>query len=120
MPLRDGMTFVVKETKVPGGGTIYELRSGEEDDLGFSLAIAQEGAAEEHTHPNGSETYVALREETKVRHHTGATVGLRPGEALFIPAGVHHQITEAGEGNLVLVVSIPPYDPDDVVLVGKK
>ena len=38
---------------------------------------------------------------------------LEPNETFIVANGIHHKILRASDNNRLLVVSIPPYHPDD-------
>lgn len=68
-----------------------------------------------HFHPRAEEIYYILQGQGRMRirdevRHVG------PGDAVAIPRGVPHQISQQGPENLVfLCCCAPGYEPDDVV-----
>lgn len=68
-----------------------------------------------HLHPKAEEIYYILRGQGKMRMKSGEKeVG--PGDAIAIPAGHPHKISQLGTEDLVfLCCCVPGYEPDDVV-----
>jgi len=42
------------------------------------------------------------------------TEELTEGDTLVVSKGIHHKVTKASPENRIMVISIPPYHPDDV------
>lgn len=70
-----------------------------------------------HYHPKTEEIYYILSGQGRMRVEAEtATVG--PGDAIAIPPGMTHEITNTGPESLVfLCCCAPPYEHSDTVLV---
>jgi mannose-6-phosphate isomerase-like protein (cupin superfamily) len=70
-----------------------------------------------HYHPKTEEIYYILSGEARMR--IGQEIAaVRPGDAIAIPPGLPHQITNTGRGPLVfLCCCAPAYEHADTVLV---
>jgi mannose-6-phosphate isomerase-like protein (cupin superfamily) len=70
-----------------------------------------------HYHPRSEEIYYLLRGQGRMRID-GQTRDVGPGDAIAIPPGAVHQITNTGNEPLVfLCCCAPGYEHDDTVLV---
>ena len=70
-----------------------------------------------HFHPRAEEIYYILKGEGRMKiMEEERLVG--PGDAIAIPAGSPHQISQQGQEDLVfLCCCAPGYEPDDVVFL---
>jgi mannose-6-phosphate isomerase-like protein (cupin superfamily) len=68
-----------------------------------------------HRHPKTEEIYYIL-EGRGLMHLAGEIRDVGPGDAIAIPAGAMHQITNAGDGTLrFLCCCAPGYENEDTV-----
>jgi mannose-6-phosphate isomerase-like protein (cupin superfamily) len=68
-----------------------------------------------HFHPKAEEIYYILKGQGRMRL-SGEERVVGPGDAVAIPPGVPHQITQQGTEELVfLCCCAPGYEPEDVV-----
>ncbi len=96
-------------------GTVYELLapSGPLQRAGMATAEIDPGARSPlHVHRITEETYFVL-DGTGVMILGDEEIVIGPGDTVMIPPELPHAI-EAGPGGMrVLVLTAPPYDPDD-------
>ena len=68
-------------------------------------------------HPRAEEIYYILRGQGRMKM-SGEERSVGPGDAIAIPAGMPHQISQQGPEDLVfLCCCAPGYEPADVVFV---
>lgn len=83
-----------------------------------SLAEATLRAGQEtraHFHPRAEEIYFILQGQGRMKIDVEERA-VGPGDAIAIPAGCRHQISQKGAQDLVfLCCCAPGYEPDDVV-----
>ncbi|WP_456455020.1 cupin domain-containing protein [Methanopyrus sp.] len=91
-------------------GRVRELYSNDK----VSVAeVSVQGEGEEHYHRRTFEVYYVIDGRGKVVLN-GRPVDVGPGDVVAIEPGIRHKVV----GNLkMLVVCIPPFDPEDVYLV---
>ena len=79
------------------------------------VAVGQ--STQPHYHPRTEEIYYILQGQGKIRlGDEGRLVG--PGDAIAIPPGTPHQITNTGDTTLLfLCCCAPGYEHDDTVLL---
>jgi mannose-6-phosphate isomerase-like protein (cupin superfamily) len=81
------------------------------------ITLPPGAASLKHYHPTAEESYTILAGEGRLTLG-GETVTLAPDDSVAIPAGVVHQIANAGSVDLVfLAVCVPPWTPDCSVFV---
>lgn len=65
-----------------------------------------------HVHALSDQVYVAIEGRTIVERD-GVAVALEPYQAAFVRAGSVHRAYSAGEGSVVMNISVPPLRADD-------
>ena len=114
--LADAAPFATKD-----GSEIRELLAHRNSAIRHqSLAEARlppGGATQPHYHPRAEEIYYLLEGRGRM-HLEGEVREVGPGDAIAIPPGQRHQITNIGEGTLrFLCCCAPAYEHDDTVMV---
>ena len=75
------------------------------------------GSTAPHYHPKAEEIYFLLEGRGRMRIEQEIRA-VEPGDAIAIPPGKRHQITNIGEGTLrFLCCCAPAYEHDDTVMV---
>ncbi len=70
-----------------------------------------------HFHPRAEEIYYLLEGRGRMQIE-GDVRDVGPGDAIAIPSGLRHQITNVGDGTLrFLCCCAPAYEHDDTVMV---
>jgi mannose-6-phosphate isomerase-like protein (cupin superfamily) len=111
-------------TAGPHGESIVELlgRGRSREPVHHSVALATIPAGKSsinHYHPVVEESYYLLSGEG-VMDLGEETTGVAGGDIVLIPPGVSHKITNSGSEVLrMLVVCVPPWDPDCSVFLEK-
>lgn len=117
------MEIIARDTCRPftteDGSEIRELMARRNSAIrNQSLAEATLGPGQStrpHYHPRAEEIYYILRGQGWM-HIEGKEQAVGPGDAIAIPAGKRHQISQRGSESLVfLCCCAPGYEPDDVV-----
>jgi mannose-6-phosphate isomerase-like protein (cupin superfamily) len=114
--LADAAPFVTKD-----GSEIRELLAHRNSAIrNQSLAEARlppGGATQPHYHPRAEEIYYLLEGRGRMQLE-GEVREVGPGDAIAIPPGQRHQITNIGEGTLCfLCCCAPAYEHDDTIMV---
>lgn len=106
-----------RKVVVPDGQeTIYEIIT-EEDGLGFGLAVADVVRSVPHLHRHTREKYVLVSGRLQVVIGNGTHHLCEPGHAVDIPLNAVHWAKSANEAPArILVLTFPPWSPDDHVI----
>lgn len=93
------------------------ISSAEYDKAGVAIAVDLE-QMEAHYHRTFDELFFVLEGNIKFEFYDPKTEKiwveeLEPNETFIVAKGIHHKILRASDNNRLLVVSIPPYHPDD-------
>ena len=93
------------------------IGSGEYGNAGIAIAVDLEHM-DAHYHDTFDEIYFVLEGNMKFEFFNPDSgerwiEELVPNETVIVAKGVHHKILRASGHNRLLVVSIPPYRPDD-------
>ena len=93
------------------------LNSSEYDKAAVAVAVDLE-QMDAHYHETFDEIFYVLDGDIKFEFYDPDngniwTEGLSGDELLVVKKGIHHKILRATEHNRMLVISIPPYHPDD-------
>ncbi len=93
------------------------ISSSEYEKAGVAIAVDLE-QMEAHYHNTFDEIFFVLDGEMKFEFYDPKdtrvwTEELSLNETIIVGKGIHHKILRASEHNRLLVVSIPPYHPDD-------
>jgi mannose-6-phosphate isomerase-like protein (cupin superfamily) len=100
------------------GAIVRELASPRNSALtGHSLAEIRHPpgtASQEHYHTEAEEVYYVLAGQGGIRVD-GETRPIGPGDVVVVVPGQRHKVWQAGEGDLVLLVTcVPAYSVDEV------
>lgn len=101
------------------GSTVVELVRPEDGSSRLSVAWARVeagGRTWRHRHLTSDEVYYFLRGEAMVMVDADV-IEVRPGQAVFIPAGAEHCIQAPTGPVELLCVCAPPYFDDDTELL---
>jgi quercetin dioxygenase-like cupin family protein len=74
------------------------------------IEIAPGGMVPLHSHPWEHEQFVHSGRGTLVC--AGESVDFAPGDAMFVPGGAEHQITNTGAEPVLLICLVPPSAPE--------
>ena len=96
-----------------------QILSGEEyNNMGLAIAVDL-GVMEAHYHSGFDEIFYLLEGSLECKFYDPKedrtwTEELSVGDTLVVSKGVHHKLLKASEKNRLMVISIPPWHPEDV------
>jgi len=79
------------------------------------LCWPQEFAHRQHHHPRADETFIICEGQARFIFDGGPEIVAGPGDVLFAPRGVAHDVTAVGEEHLLMFAIVTPNEPDDEV-----
>jgi len=93
------------------------INSSEYNKAGVAIAVDLE-QMDAHYHKTFDEIFFVLDGEMKFEFYDPANGNVWAEESslndlVIVKKGIHHKVLSASEHNRLLVVSIPPYHPDD-------
>ncbi len=102
----------------PYAGEMREIiNSSEYSKAGVAIAVDLE-QMDAHYHKTFDEIFFVLDGDMKFEFYDPANGNVWTEESslndlVIVKKGIHHKVLSASEHNRLLVVSIPPYNPDD-------
>jgi mannose-6-phosphate isomerase-like protein (cupin superfamily) len=100
----------VDAIQCPCGESTRLVTAAEDSPVGLHVTRIEDGR--EHFHEVTGEVYYIIEGDGTIELD-GRPTDVRPGSAVFIPAGVAHR---GWGGFTAVIVSSPPFDPDDEIV----